>query len=175
MTVSKRILKLRKERNLSQATLAELAGLKPPAISQYESGARSPNFESLVKLSNALGVPSDYLLMGEDAPLYEDVGDSLSRMIAHIASMMPFDKREMLLRLTKTQFQLAGSSETIRKRILEIEALFEDMRTGRVRVQDTVFPGVKIVIGNLVRPIRETAKHASFYLDSGEIKLGPYA
>ncbi len=97
MTVSKRILKLRKDRNLSQAMLAEMAGLKPPAISQYESGVRSPNFESLVKLSNALGVPSDYLLMGENAPLYEEVGDALSRLIAHISSMMPFDKREMML------------------------------------------------------------------------------
>ncbi|MEQ8200691.1 MAG: helix-turn-helix domain-containing protein [Syntrophomonadaceae bacterium] len=97
MTVSKRIQKLRKERNMSQTMLAEKAGLKPPAISQYESGVRSPNFESLVKLSNALGVPSDYLLMGEDAVVREDVGDSLCRLIAHIANMMAFDKREMLL------------------------------------------------------------------------------
>jgi len=97
MSVSKRIHKLRKERNLSQAMLADMAGLKPPAISQYESGVRSPNFESLVKLSNALGVPSDYLLMGEEARSYEEVGDSLSRLIAHIASMLNFAKREMLL------------------------------------------------------------------------------
>ncbi|NMC26674.1 MAG: helix-turn-helix domain-containing protein [Syntrophomonadaceae bacterium] len=97
MTVSKRIQKLRKERNLSQAMLAEKAGLKPPAISQYESGARSPSFESLVKLSNALGVPSDYLLIGEETPFYEEVGDSLSRLISHITGMLPFEKREMLL------------------------------------------------------------------------------
>ena len=100
MTISKRLYKLRKERNLSQAMLAEIAGLKPPAISQYESGARSPNFESLVKLSNALGVPSDFLLMGEDTPFYEEVGDSLSRLITHLAGMLPFDKREMLLDYT---------------------------------------------------------------------------
>lgn len=97
MSISNRIQKLRKDRNLSQAMLAELAGLKPPAISQYESGARSPNFESLIKLSNALGVPSDYLLMGEDTPHYEEVEDSLIKLITHIAGMLPFDKREMLL------------------------------------------------------------------------------
>ncbi len=97
MSVSKRIQKLRKERNMSQAMLAEKAGLKPPAISQYESGVRSPNFESLVKLSNALGVPGDYLLVGQEAAVREDVGDSLSRLIAHIAGMLPFDKRELLL------------------------------------------------------------------------------
>lgn len=136
--------------------------------------------------------PSTLLEVGVDPAVKEEyrrIRDELQRLTqvldqTHKAltilkavdpACLPPDKREMLLRLTKTQFQLAGSSETIRKRILEIEALFEDMRTGRVRVQDTVFPGVKIVIGNLVRPIRETAKHASFYLDSGEIKLGPYA
>lgn len=97
MTVSKRIQKLRKDRNMSQAMLAEMAGLKPPAISQYESGARSPNFESLVKLSNALGVTSDYLLMGEETQMRDEIGDALSRLIAHMAGMLPFEKREMLL------------------------------------------------------------------------------
>lgn len=97
MGANKRIQKLRKERHLSQAMLAEMAGLKAPAISQYESGARSPSFESLVKLSNALGVSTDYLLIGEDSGLYEEVGDSLSRLISRLAGMLPFDKREMLL------------------------------------------------------------------------------
>ena len=97
MGVSQRIQKLRKERNMSQAMLAEKAGLKPPAISQYESGVRSPNFESLVKLSNALGVPGDYLLMDQEDIIREDVGDALSRLIAHIAGMLDFEKREMLL------------------------------------------------------------------------------
>lgn len=97
MTISQRLQKLRKERSLSQAMLADMAGLKPPAISQYESGARSPNFESLVKLSNALGVPSDYLLMGDETPSHKEVGDSLSRLITHLAGMLPFDRREMLL------------------------------------------------------------------------------
>ncbi len=97
MGVSQRIQKLRKERNMSQAMLAEKAGLKPPAISQYESGVRSPNFESLVKLSNALGVPGDYLLMDQEDVIREDVGDALSRLIAHIAGMLDFERREMLL------------------------------------------------------------------------------
>ena len=82
---------------MSQAVLAERAGLKAPAISQYESGARSPNFESLIKLSSALGVPSDYLLVGEESAPYEESSDRLSRMIMHVAGMLPFDKRELLL------------------------------------------------------------------------------
>ena len=87
---------------------------------------------------------------------------------------LPPDKHEMLLRLTKTQFQLIGQIETTRNRIMQIELLFEDMRTGKVKIDDAIYPGVKIIIGALVRPIREVIKHSSFYVEDGEIKIGPY-
>jgi uncharacterized protein (DUF342 family) len=84
------------------------------------------------------------------------------------------DKREMLLKLTKAQFHMAGQVETMRKRITEIELLFEEMRYGRIRVSDVVYPGVKIVIGTLVKPVREMLKYASFYAEDGEIKIGSF-
>lgn len=84
------------------------------------------------------------------------------------------DKREMLLKLTKAQFHLAGQVETTRRRIAEIELMFEEMRYGRIRVSEVVYPGVKIVIGTLVKPIRETLKYASFYAEDGEIKIGSF-
>ena len=96
MNVGERINRLRREMNMSQAELAQRAGLKAPAISQYESEQRSPSFESLLKLSSALGVPSDYLLKGEE-PASSDNRDSLSSLITHIAGMLPYNKREMLL------------------------------------------------------------------------------
>ena len=96
MSIGQRIFKLRRERNMSQAELAQRAGLKAPAISQYESGQRSPSFESLLKLSSALGIPSDYLLKGEEIASSEG-GDALSKLITHIAGLLTFDKREVLL------------------------------------------------------------------------------
>jgi len=87
---------------------------------------------------------------------------------------LPPDRREMLLKLTKAQFNLAGQVETMRRRITEIELLFEEMRYGRIRVAEVVYPGVKIVIGQLVKPIRETLKYASFYAEDGEIKVGSF-
>jgi uncharacterized protein (DUF342 family) len=84
------------------------------------------------------------------------------------------EKREMLLKLTKAQFQMAGQLEAMRKRVAEIELLFEEMRYGRIRVSETVYPGVKIVIGTLVKPIRENLKYASFHSEDGEIRIGSY-
>lgn len=87
---------------------------------------------------------------------------------------LPPDKREMLLKLTKAQFHLIGQTETMRNRLTEIELALEEMRYGHVKVADTVHPGVKLVIGTLVRPIRDSVKFANFYAEDGEIKTGSY-
>jgi len=47
---------------LSQADLAQRTGLKPAAISHYETGEREPSMENLVKLCKGLGVSPDRLL-----------------------------------------------------------------------------------------------------------------
>ena len=57
--------RLREEREhleLSQAQLADQAGLQPSAISHFETGARTPALRSLRRLAQALGVTSDFLL-----------------------------------------------------------------------------------------------------------------
>ncbi|OXS56435.1 transcriptional regulator with XRE-family HTH domain [Bacillus sp. V-88] len=66
MSVNDRIIKLRKELGLNQTELAKRAGLKPPAISQYESGVRNPSYDALLKLATALNVSVDYLVSGVD-------------------------------------------------------------------------------------------------------------
>jgi transcriptional regulator with XRE-family HTH domain len=53
MSVKDRIIQLRKDLGLNQTELAKRAGLKPPAISQYESGVRNPSYDALLKLASA--------------------------------------------------------------------------------------------------------------------------
>lgn len=89
-------------------------------------------------------------------------------------STMPPDKREMLLKLTKAQFHLAGQSETMRNRMAAIEAEFDSMREGQIKVADSVYPGVKIVIGTLLKPVSEVMKFVSLYAEGGEIKIGSF-
>lgn len=89
-------------------------------------------------------------------------------------SSMPPDKREMLLKLTKAQFHLAGQGETMNKRVIAIEEEFAGMREGRIKVSDSIYPGVKVVVGTLVKPISEILKFASLYAEDGEIKIGSF-
>ena len=87
---------------------------------------------------------------------------------------IPPEKREMLLKLTKAQFHLVGQAETIRTRMATIEGEFEEMRAGRIKVSDIMYPGVKVVVGTLVKPIRDTLKFVSLYAEDGEIKVGTF-
>lgn len=57
-----RIRRLRKERGLTQQTLAELSGQEPSNISHIERGATKLSLPTLVGVANALGVTVDQIL-----------------------------------------------------------------------------------------------------------------
>lgn len=87
---------------------------------------------------------------------------------------LPQDKREMLLKLTKAHFHMVGQVEAYRNKLTEIELALEEMKYGRIRVSDVIYPGVKVVVGTLVKPIREQHKFVSFYAEDGDIKMGSF-
>jgi transcriptional regulator with XRE-family HTH domain len=53
--------KLREERGLSQTDLATKTRLQPSAISHFETDRRSPSYDNLGRLADALNVTVDYL------------------------------------------------------------------------------------------------------------------
>jgi transcriptional regulator with XRE-family HTH domain len=57
-----RLRAARQLRGLSQTELAEKSGLQPSAVSHFETGRRSPSFDNLKVLSDALQVTTDFLL-----------------------------------------------------------------------------------------------------------------
>ena len=60
-----RLRKIRQLLGLTQAELAEKIGMSKQAITLYETGRREASYKSLVALSRALNVTTDWLL---DAP-----------------------------------------------------------------------------------------------------------
>ncbi len=57
--------RLRKQKGLSQAKLAELVGVEQPTIQRWESGKRDPDLDNLKQLANVLGITPGSLLDGE--------------------------------------------------------------------------------------------------------------
>jgi transcriptional regulator with XRE-family HTH domain/Zn-dependent peptidase ImmA (M78 family) len=76
MSVQQRIQQKRKELGLTQTDLAKRAGLNPSAISQYEAGNRTPSYDALIKLSGALKINTEYLLLGETRTSYSTAAPS---------------------------------------------------------------------------------------------------
>lgn len=69
MNFNIRLKQLRQKHKLTQSELADLLGLKPTAISNYESKRNEPSFEKLIALSKYFDVSCDYLLGISDAYL----------------------------------------------------------------------------------------------------------
>lgn len=66
MTLGERIKARRVELGLTQAQLAEKAGVRQPTLSNWESGSGSPQLAKLTNVATALGV-SVADLVAEDA------------------------------------------------------------------------------------------------------------
>ncbi|SCJ77988.1 transcriptional repressor DicA [uncultured Eubacterium sp.] len=60
-----RILKRRKQLRMTQEELAEKAGVMPQTISTAELGKKALRPENIVRISTALDISTDYLLMGK--------------------------------------------------------------------------------------------------------------
>nr|DAQ88102.1 MAG TPA: Helix-turn-helix XRE-family like protein [Caudoviricetes sp.] len=62
--IGMRIRELRAKAKITQELLAELSNLSPVYISNIENNKKKPSLESLIKISNVLGITVDELLTG---------------------------------------------------------------------------------------------------------------
>ena len=89
-------------------------------------------------------------------------------------SSLPKERLDKLNALTRSQCPIAGQLKRDEKRILEIEDLLGDMKHGRVRVDDILYPGVRLSINSIVKSIQEEYHHCTMLLEDGQIVLGQY-
>jgi transcriptional regulator with XRE-family HTH domain len=73
MTFNARLKGLREARGLTQAQLANLSGISTRMIQKYESGSH-PQYDTVIKLSRALGISASELL-GESEALIAEAGE----------------------------------------------------------------------------------------------------
>ncbi len=66
MEFTEKLQKLRKEKGLTQAELAEQVGVSCRCIQNYELGARYPKRDILNKLCTVLGTRVEYLVSSDD-------------------------------------------------------------------------------------------------------------
>lgn len=97
VSLPERIRALRTENSWSQADLADRIDAEQAQVSRYESGRAVPSLATVVRLAEAFGVSTDYLLI-DDAPRrpFRSAEDALGDQLATITELSA-DDRAMLL------------------------------------------------------------------------------
>ena len=80
--IGHRIKERRKELKLTQVQIKELCGISNGNLSDFENGNKTPSANSLVALSKALQVSTDWILTGENHR--GDISDVISVSYTHL-------------------------------------------------------------------------------------------
>ena len=66
MNVSENLKRIREKKGLSMKAVADKIGITPQGYSRYENGTSSPSIDNLKRISDALGVSVDEILLEPD-------------------------------------------------------------------------------------------------------------
>lgn len=95
--LGKKIQKLRKNRKMTQESLAEIVGMDPKNISRIEKGNNYPTAENLTSIAKALGVDI-YELFVFNNVCYKEMKDEIinslnsDKNILHLYQCLKFEK-----------------------------------------------------------------------------------
>jgi uncharacterized protein (DUF342 family) len=87
-------------------------------------------------------------------------------------ALMNEQKRQALTRALRSQYHFQGLIEQYGSRKAELEEAMRSVTAGRIRVLDTAYPGVRVLIGNQHYLVVDDLQYVSFYLHHHEITLG---
>jgi len=110
-----RIRALRKQRNLNQEQLAELASLNRVTVAKYESGRVEPGAQALARIADALEVSVDVLL-GRSDEIPAPVNNPKTRealLVSGAMDLLPKESREQILNVVRAM--LSNHPEIIKK------------------------------------------------------------
>ena len=105
----------------------------------------------------------------------ESIKKSLAVIKPMESSTVPPERQEIYMKLTKTNFIFLGRIEEMKERLLYIEDSFNNLSHGKVKCSSIIYPGVKLIINNIVYPVRDEQQFVSFYVSDDEIKTSPYS
>lgn len=110
--LARRVREAREGARLTQAGLAEAAGLHDESVSRVERAAFEPSLSTVVALVDALGVGVDALLGRE--PLKRPAKEKISpavRRLADLAGRLPDDALGALLRMAEVLSGLVAKTQ----------------------------------------------------------------
>ncbi len=87
---------------------------------------------------------------------------------------LPPHRAAQISEMTRSQFPLAAQVEQDEKLIRELEDQMAQMKEGRVRVADKVYPGTKIIINSVMKNIQAEEQHCTMTVVDDQVQVSPY-
>lgn len=82
--------------------------------------------------------------------------------------------KEYLKQVTQKNILLETKLKEVRRRYDTLSVQMENNTTGMIKIQDTVYPGTKVVISNVTYYVKDAIVHCRFVRDKADIKMVPY-
>lgn|SRR5690554_1690762 len=96
--------KLRKEKGITQEELGKILGVTTSMVGMYETNARKPSYEVLLKMADYFGVSTDYLL-GKSSDQKEGEMETEIQLIQKAHKKMDAKKRKKMMDILKLTFE----------------------------------------------------------------------
>lgn len=94
--LNERIVKLRKLRNITQEELARRIRSTRSALSQYELGTRSPDYDTLKRMADYFEVSTDFLLGKDDSKKEVEIDEIKMKLLAGFDKLSDVDKEYLV-------------------------------------------------------------------------------
>ena len=111
--------------------------------------------------------------------IIEDNLDKVMKSLALLDNLkkinrLDSEKAKMYLKLIKTKTTLLSNLNDTKNEYQILENSIKNSSRGKIKVSETIYPGVRITIGNSTFFVRDEMARCTFYREEGEIKIGPY-
>ncbi len=144
---------------------AKTIGSRLGTVTELEVGVRPKTKLELQELESQIKNNTDSLDKAEKAIV----------ILSKIPNL-PDDRKEMLQNLVKTSYALKSqiAEAEIRRQELSDEIQNRSKEKGRIKIKDTIYPGVRVTMGRTTIMIQDEIKYATLVYNEGEIQILPY-
>ncbi len=133
-----------------------------------------------VKISMALSLQHQYNTAQTTLNTKRQQLDQIEKNITFIQEKLakgesvPRARLERVKPMIALQKQLSDEVEKTQAEYQSLAAMLQDYKEGAIQVSDVMYPGCKIVMGSIIKHVREDIKYAKIYIQDKDIKIDAF-
>ena len=134
-----------------------------------------------VKISMTLSLQHQYNTTKSELGKKRQQLDQVTKNISFIkeklakGEMVPKARLEQVKPMTSLKNKLGLEIDQLQKEYASLSTMQQDHKGGVIKVRDVIYPGSKVIMGNLVKHIREDIKYTRIYIQDADIKIDTFS